>query len=230
MYRTAFHREVAEETPLGSGYWTWGCDINLVKQDVEDYLKWITERLEASDARLCLSDTTNFRKDISDTYKGNRSWMKRPVVLRPLREWLISEKGAIVYPTLEGDDVMGILATQDDTDTIIVSLDKDMKTIPGRFYRSEADGVINISTEEADYYHLYQTLIGDVSDGYKGCPGIGAAKAKKLLDDTPTWDAVVSTFEKAGLTEEDALQQARLARILRSSDYPDGQVKLWSPQ
>ena len=75
-----------------------------------------------------------------------------------------------------------------------------------------------------------QTLIGDIADGYKGCPGIGAVKAKKLLDEAPVWATVKDAYEKAGLTEEDALQQARMARILRSSDYPDGQVKLWSPE
>ena len=47
------------------------------------------------------------------------------------------------------------------------------------------------------------------------------------------WDAVVEAFTfKAGLTEADALKQARLARILRWSDW-NSETKtpiLWSPK
>lgn len=226
-YRCAFHRETAEES---EGYWTWKCNLEDVQSDVLNYLDWLQQRLDASSYILCLSDTKNFRHGVSETYKGNRSWMKRPVVLKPLKAWMIETLEAQIYPTLEGDDVMGILATSME-DTIVVSLDKDLKSVPGRFYRSEADGVVDISLEEADYYHLYQTLIGDPGDGYKGCPGIGAAKATKMLDKSPTWQTVVDTYVKAGLTEEDALVQARQARILRSSDYDHvtKQPILWSP-
>ena len=43
------------------------------------------------------------------------------------------------------------------------------------------------------------------------------------------WSIVVDTYEKNGLGEKDALQQARVARILRYGDYDKatGKVKLW---
>jgi DNA polymerase-1 len=42
---------------------------------------------------------------------------------------------------------------------------------------------------------------------------------------------VVAAFESKGLTEEDALVQARVARICRASDYDfkTKEVKLWNP-
>ena len=45
------------------------------------------------------------------------------------------------------------------------------------------------------------------------------------------WAVVLAAYEKAGLTEADALAQARVARILRASDYDFKQkkVKLWNP-
>ena len=45
------------------------------------------------------------------------------------------------------------------------------------------------------------------------------------------WARVVRTFESRGLTEEDALVQARVARILREGDYDfaERQPILWSP-
>ena len=46
------------------------------------------------------------------------------------------------------------------------------------------------------------------------------------------WGIVSAAYDKAGLTEADALQQARLVRILRWSDW-DSEKKvpiLWCPQ
>ena len=113
-----------------------------------------------------------------------------------------------------------------------MSGDKDFKTIPGRFYDFLRNEFYDITQEEADYWHLFQTLIGDTTDNYKGCPGCGAVSAKKLLDsEGATWETIVGAFEKKGLSESDALVQARVARILRASDY-DFETKkpiLWSP-
>jgi DNA polymerase-1 len=46
------------------------------------------------------------------------------------------------------------------------------------------------------------------------------------------WSVVVSHFNAAGLSEQDALQQARVARILRASDYDFKNKKpiLWTPK
>jgi DNA polymerase-1 len=43
------------------------------------------------------------------------------------------------------------------------------------------------------------------------------------------WKIVVKAYEKAGMNEQDALQQARVARILRHGEYDKktGEVKLW---
>jgi hypothetical protein len=39
----------------------------------------------------------------------------------------------------------------------------------------------------------------------------------------------VSAYVDKGYTEEDALVQARVARILREGDYGAGVINLWSP-
>jgi DNA polymerase-1 len=43
------------------------------------------------------------------------------------------------------------------------------------------------------------------------------------------WEAVKGAFKKAGFGEQEALCQARVARILRSGEYDKktGNVKLW---
>ena len=83
---------------------------------------------------------------------------------------------------------------------------------------------------------MYQTLIGDTVDGYYGCKGIGDKTAKKILGNigenslTEMWKKVVETFIAKGFTEDDALLNARMARILHSEDYDfkKKEVKLWN--
>ena len=74
-------------------------------------------------------------------------------------------------------------------------------------------------------------MVGDVTDSYGGIYGIGPKKAEAILGSRPTWAAVEQAFIKAGMTRDDAIQQARLARILRASDYDleKGEIILWNP-
>jgi hypothetical protein len=238
-YKAAASVEVA--TDWGDGYWTWHCDERLVKDAVETQIDAAMDLLGGHAYKLCLTDSVgNFRKAILPTYKGNRASTKRPLVLRAIREWMIEDLGAYFRPGLEGDDCMGILATvKGGGERVIVSIDKDMKTVPGLFCRDPStSGIIEISEAEADYWHLFQTLTGDTTDGYSGCPGIGPKKAEAILSpwdaevDIPTmWKQVVKTYEKAGLSEAEALVQARVARILRASDYDftNKRPVLWTP-
>ncbi len=75
--------------------------------------------------------------------------------------------------------------------------------------------------------------MGDAADGYKGIPGVGQKKAEKILEkDGYTWNTVALAYEMAGLSQEEALLNARLARILRPGewDYTNNEPKLWSPE
>lgn len=234
-YNAAASKEVA--THWGDGYWTWHCDEDAVKTAVLEMLDRYMDELGGTAMKLCLTDSEgNFRFGVLPSYKGNRKNVKKPLVLKTIKQWLIDEHDAYFRPGLEGDDCMGILATAPiiKGEKVIVSIDKDMKTIPGLFCHRLDEGVMEISEDEADYWHLYQTLTGDTTDGYAGCPGVGPKKAQAILEDPlmGRWDAVVKTFEKAGLTEADALQQARVARILRASDYDFKKKEpiLWSPK
>jgi DNA polymerase-1 len=75
-------------------------------------------------------------------------------------------------------------------------------------------------------------MAGDQTDGYGGVPGIGVKRAEALFKDKGyTWKTVVSAFEEKDLTEEDALVNARLARILTVEDYDFTRKEpiLWTP-
>lgn len=228
-YKAAFDCEVAEED--SEGFWTWRCNFNDVVKRFDERVQWYVEVLQADDYKFFVSDENNFRKDIYPNYKILRQRKKRPLVLKAFRKYLIEERGAICLPNLEGDDACGIYATGNyfEGDKIIVSEDKDLKTISG--YLFKGNEVRWYSPEDASFNHLYQTLIGDQTDGYPGCRGIGPKKAEDALKKAPVWSTVVSLFEAAGQTEEDALVQARCAYILHDKDYNQetGQITLWRP-
>lgn len=181
-----------------------------------------------SDMILFFSDSTNFRKEILPEYKGHRN-RKKPCGYKRVIEDLKKEYRVIIKPTLEADDAMGVYATKY-TGNMIVSPDKDMKQIPGKLYNF--DEVFTVSKEEGAKWHLIQSCAGDQTDGYSGVPGIGVKRAESLFNEHGySWKTVIKAFTDKGLTEEDALVNARLARILTVDDYDFDkfQPKLWSP-
>jgi len=223
---------VQQEVEYEPGYYTWSSSFDEVRDAFDAQIETIKDTLNGTEIKLCLTDSEgNFRRSVLPTYKGKRG--KKPLVLKAFKQYLTDERGAYFRPGLEGDDCMGILATlpHKGEERIIVSIDKDMKQIPGVWVRWPDQTEVTITEEEADRFHLMQTLTGDVTDGYSGAPGIGPVKAEAILAKDPTWAAVVRVYEAKGLTEQDALVQARVARILRASDY-DTKLKqpiLWTP-
>ena len=230
--------------------------LTEAKRMILSTVESLEEEINAENSILCWSDwSKNWRKRILPSYKNNRKVIKKPMGLTALRNYVMSSDlfTSAMFYSLEGDDVMGILATNPDFKPdyrkIIVSEDKDMKTIPGYLYNPshKEEGICCVPEDEADQNHMIQALAGDRVDGYSGCPGVGVTRATAWLEQNqgavkegsnyknrtfPTkWKAVVSHYKKAGLNEEDALVQAQVARILRHEDFdPYNGVKLWKPQ
>tara|TARA_R100000482_G_scaffold20012_1_gene5748 strand:+ start:10903 stop:11649 length:747 start_codon:yes stop_codon:yes gene_type:complete len=218
-----------------STVWTLHADEEQGKYLALSEIEDLKTNLNADSITIALTDSNNFRKDVLPSYKDNRKEKRKPLILGAIRKWLIDEYGAIYYPNLEADDVLGILATQPQKkeERIICSLDKDLKQIPGKLSQ-DGRTIVKRSKTECDWWHLIQTLTGDSVDGFSGCPTIGKVTAQKILKDKKLplrkqWELVVKAYEKQGLFEHDALQQARVARILRHGDYnkKTGEVKQW---
>jgi DNA polymerase-1 len=236
-YRAACAVEVATEWE--PGYWTWHCEEGEVRSAITSDIERLMDEFEWDSYKLCLTDTVNWRQDVLPTYKRQRANVRKPLVLKPIRQWMIDELDAVIRHKLEGDDVMGILATWKGLagEKVIVSIDKDMKTIPGLWVRSKEDGIKELTEQEADYWHMFQTLMGDATDGYSGCPGVGPVAAAKALgeigdhDPARMWEAVLATYAKKKLGVGYALEQARVARILRASDFDFKKKEpiLWTP-
>jgi DNA polymerase-1 len=243
VFRAAASNEQSIEWDPGT--WTTTGDLDSAKQHVDSRVNELRNQLDADIVVMCLTDNKDpWRNKVLPSYKANRKTGGRPpLLLKPLREYVRQTYTFFQRPGLEADDILGILGTAlvppkpITGDRIICSIDKDLMTVPGQHYNwMKTDGVLEVSEEEADRRHLIQTLTGDTTDGYKGCPGVGPKSAEKILGETKgvaaMWPLVVSAFNKAGLTEQDALTQARVARICRASDYDfkDKKVILWQPQ
>lgn len=194
-------------------------DFRKGKQIVKQELSNLKSRFDTNDVLLFFTDSKNFRKDIDPNYKGNRV-KRKPCGYLKLKTWGIETYPSLIYPQLEADDVLGIVATSGEFDDfVLVSPDKDMLQIPCRIYNLKEE--FTQTPEDAERKLYEQALTGDSTDGYAGAPTVGPKRAGIILDKAKGdyWPAVVETFESVGLTYEDALRNLRLARILQTKDW-----------
>jgi DNA polymerase-1 len=232
LYRAAAAAE--NETDWGNDIFSLSTDLKEAKEIFTNQVENFKKELKVDQVLMCISSTTNFRKSVYKPYKSGRKKVRKPVGHAALVTWCKETYPSIVQETLEADDVMGILASDPNAQAkrIIVSDDKDMKTIPGQLYRPFDGELFEITLQEADRHFYTQCLTGDTTDGYPGLPGVGPVKANKILGSRPDWSLVQNAYTKAGLNQGEALDQARCARILRFTDwdFTNDKVKLWSPR
>ena len=214
----------------------FGDDVILVTSNFSDALAATNRELTRiknkfgtfSEMILFFSDSINFRKQILESYKGHRN-RKKPCGYKRVINALREEYKVIIKPSLEADDAMGVYSTKY-PGNCIVSPDKDMRQIPGKLYN--LDEVFTVKKDEGAKWHLIQSLAGDQTDGYSGVPGIGVKRATSLFEESGySWKTVLKAFTDKGMTEYDAITNARLARILTADDY-DFKNKcptLWTP-
>ena len=180
---------------------------------------------------MCITDHQNFRKELDPLYKSGRKKVRKPLGYKAMVDWAKYNWQWWSEPFMEADDVMGIISTVPGSKAIVVSDDKDLKGVPGRLYRPATDELLDITLEQANRQFYIQSLTGDTTDGYIGLRGCGPKTAEKILGTRPDWSLVERAYIKAGQTKEDALLQARMARILRYTDWDEdtGTIKLWEP-
>ena len=181
---------------------------------------WI-EQTQADHAIVCLSDDfSNFRKKLLPSYKGNRKG-ERPAILYDMKDALADHYEVARWANIEADDVMGILATEPQTAErrCIVSVDKDLATVPGWLWNPAKDEKPRlISQEAADAWFFTQVLTGDPTDGYSGCPGAGPKLAHEIVHDhtyLQRQERVISKGKRMGEVEVKYVKAV------------DGDISLW---
>ena len=157
-----------------------------------------------------------FRHEAFPEYKAQREETPDgikfavPVIKEVLAAYNIPVLGCEGY---EADDVIGTLATQakdiDDLETYMMTPDKDYgQLVKGnvRMYKPRHDGGYDILGEEdiKQKYGIQSTtqvidllgLMGDSSDNFPGCPGVGEKTAVKLITEFGSIDGLLANIDK----------------------------------
>lgn len=168
----------------------------------------------------------NFRYLVNPQYKSNRKKQAKPIMLDKVRELCFSEFPMVYTPCLEADDTCRILL-EENSNNVVISIDKDLRTFPGKIYDSYHDVLRYISPQQAETNFKRQLLIGDKTDGYEGLPKIGPATANKLLMEGITIDEIAEMYVDKGLGLEVFEMVYNCAKILGKKEYSDGIITLY---
>lgn len=153
--------------------------IAIARLDV--MVERILEETDARSHKIYLSDCkeNNYRYKYLPTYKANRT-KPHPIHLAVLKERLINRWGAEVTPNQEADDALGIEQSKGN-DTIICTIDKDLKQVPGKHYNFVKQEFSQVDYLEGMANFYEQLLVGDRADNVLGVDGIGVVKAAKAM-------------------------------------------------
>jgi 5'-3' exonuclease len=167
-------------------------DLGIAQARANNLLLNIKAEVNSTEHTIFLSGGENFRKTIYPNYKANRNDQERPVYLEPLREWLVTEWGAKVTDGIEADDALGMSQTHN---TVVCSLDKDLRQVPGWHYSWEIVGtstlgkqwkkeasLLQVSEQEGMFNLYWQLVMGDTADNVPGFDGKMRQKVPKFLE------------------------------------------------
>lgn len=217
-------------------YSNFDSQVDSLKSKVDNIMR----ATGCDDYELWLTGSGNFRNDNPLGYKQNRVGVRKPTDFNELKKWMIDNMNTHIAIGIEADDMVVYLKDTNYDKYILCAIDKDvLYQCEGRHYNYGKEVTVSVTAHEAIWFAYYQTLAGDITDGYKGCPGIGDVKAKKILleadnatrlkdmtIDRMYWNFIVSAYEDKGLSEEEAIQTMRLANM---KQYNGKEVRLWNP-
>jgi len=163
-YRVGF---TTEEEPEAIAAWR-----------ADELMQSILAETGATEYKAFLTGEGNFRRKVNALYKANRTKPK-PVHLPFLTKHLVEKWGAVVVNGMEADDYLAI--NQEDN-TIICSIDKDLLTVPGKHYNFVKKEFVDIDYLTGLRKFYKQFLIGDVADNIIGIKGIGPVGASGYID------------------------------------------------
>ena len=135
--------------------WTLLMDMNDARDAFQTMVRRVNDTLGEGQMLFCLSDPNdNFRKRVCADYKGNRGKTRKPTGYKALVDWVKDTYATAMRPAIEADDVMGIISSKPENEgkCIIVSDDKDMKTLKCKLYRPTAGEQLDISQADADRF------------------------------------------------------------------------------
>jgi len=168
-------------------------NIDEAKQKFDELHASIVEKIEATyeiDKVVTFNNSKgNFRKQISKTYKANRTAPKPPI-LNELHEYVQESYNSKSGYGIETDDLVAkywteLTALFGRDEVMIVSIDKDYKQLPCLIYdyHYKKQSFYDISEADAKNNFYTQMIVGDTADNVNYCKGYGIAYTKKAFLD-----------------------------------------------
>jgi hypothetical protein len=155
---------------------------------------------------LYITGKGNHRDEIATIkpYKGNRLALQKPAHYGAIRRYLMSRWHAVKVDGWEADDEVAAVAAVHDYDparVMIVSQDKDLRTVPGLLYNYNHDRYELITHNQALVNFYRQIITGDPTDNIGGCFKAGAKVAEEVIkegmSEEEMWCAVLRQFEES---------------------------------
>jgi len=223
-------------------------DIDVWVQDALD--AWTPTNVKEILVAFSCSRASNFRRKLWEPYKAHRDTGKQsPECLKEVEQSIKEHcKKFLVGNQIEADDLMGIATSTPSRSYIAVTIDKDLRSVPGWHWNPDKEAKpVLVTEDEADKNFHIQWLTGDTTDNIPGIWKMGPAKANKIIDSVSksSWtQAVLASYEQALDRDKNkysydfALKMAHCVRILRHGDVKakkitakelDKEIKLWLP-
>ena len=215
--------------------------------DVDHFIQWILDTTGCDEYIVCLTGKDNFRYNVLPEYKNNRNESTVPTLVDVLKKYMIKSWNAQREPKLEADDLMSIYA---DKDSVICTIDKDLDHVVGHHFNWNKKEKYEIDEIQAKHFFYIQSLMGDSTDGIRGCPKVGKVNATKVADDIikhqytdeEAFEVIFEIYKQKYLKyiDEDASDKTIMdymtsmvnaVRLLGKEDYDfkTKEVVLWQP-
>ena len=158
-------------------------DGNIIEEAIDEldfYIDGIRALLNPApgEFNIWLGHDESVRKLVYPDYKGKRK--PRPDHWQALRDHLDSYEETRYAPYgYEADDVLAIRARNfskqgvPEEDYLIVSIDKDLNTVPGYHYNPDKEVTYFVSQYDAYFWLMCQMIMGDTTDNIKGVHRLG---------------------------------------------------------
>lgn len=151
--------------------------LNYTLHGTSESIDSLLRNSEADNYRIFISHPVNYRELFYPPYKTNRDVSHKPYWYDEIKDYLFQN-----HPTTyseqgeEADDALGktqcAFNADEEVETIIVTIDKDLDMIPGLHYNysknRKADGIYRVDDPAGLRAFYSQIIKGDSSDGIPG--------------------------------------------------------------
>lgn len=209
VYKTKYQAEqasirtgfpISKRVNIGSRY--------ELKKKLEAAMKQIFEDIGTHKYILYLTNSKleeNFRYKLATIlpYKENRAKVPKPRHYKTIRDLLTTEWNTVLVTGQEADDALAIAQTagfnqfNNYEHTIIATIDKDLKSVPGNHYSIDKREMTYISTREAFRNTCHQVLVGDATDNIPGLVRLLKLKGREKEARYLSHHRYIKEFEEA---------------------------------